>query len=66
MNDKITLNTEAFNAMLEDARQDGYDQAVAQIVELLNRCMFVEQGATVYGDNIALYVMQQLKAKDNE
>jgi len=66
MNDKITMNTEAFNAMVEDARQDGYDQAVAQIVELLNRCMFVEQGVTLYGDNIALYVMQQLKAKDNE
>lgn len=66
MTDKITMNTEAFNAMIEDARRDGYDQAVAQIVELLNRCMFVEQGVTVYGDNIALYVMQQLKAKDNE
>ena len=66
MTDKITMNTEAFNAMIEDARQDGYDQAVSDIVNMLNRCMFVEQGATVYGDNISLYLMQQLKDKNNE
>lgn len=66
MTDKITMNTEAFNAMIEDARQDGYDQAVSDIINMLNRCMFVEQGATVYGDDISLYLMQQLKDKNNE
>jgi hypothetical protein len=66
MTDKITMNTEAFNAMIEDARQDGYDQAVSDITNMLNRCMFVEQGVTVYGDDISLYLMQQLKDKNNE
>jgi len=66
MTDKITMNTEAFNAMIEDARQDGYDQAVSDIINMLNRCMFVEQGVTVYGDDISLYLMQQLKDKNNE
>ena len=66
MTDKITMNTEAFNAMIEDARQDGYDQAVSDIINMLNRCMFVEQGVTVYGDDISLYLMQQLKDTNNE
>ena len=66
MTDKITMNTEAFNAMIEDARQDGYDQAVSDITNMLNRCMFVEQGVTVYGDDISLHLMQQLKDKNNE
>jgi virulence-associated protein VapD len=66
MTDKITMNTEAFNAMIEDARRDGYDQAVSDITNMLNRCMFVEQGVTVYGDDISLYLMQQLKDKNNE
>jgi hypothetical protein len=65
MNDNITMNTEAFNAMLEEYRSEGYQQGINKIITVLNKCVFVEQGASVKGEDISLYLMQYL-AKENE
>jgi hypothetical protein len=66
MNDNITMNTEAFNAMLEEYRDEGYKEGVNKVISILNKTMFVEQGATIQGDDISLYILQHLAEEGNE
>lgn len=62
----IKLNDAALNALLNDAREEGVKEGVKKVIALLNDCLFVEEGVTIQGDDISLYIMQKLAEEENE
>lgn len=63
---EIKLNDAALNALMNDAREEGVKDGVKKVITILNDCMFVEEGITIKGDDISLYIMQRLAEEDNE
>jgi hypothetical protein len=63
---EIKLNDVALSVLINDAREEGVKEGIKKAVGFLNGCLFVEQGVTVKGDDISLYVMQRLLEEENE